>query len=61
MAWRMSALGFLGITVWVFQLRLQAADLAERLVERSAGAEAGKPEGRTDAVREPRLRGQQAD
>src|SRR5205823_6462657 len=33
----LSALGFLGTTVWVFQLRLQTAELAERIALLAAG------------------------
>jgi heme exporter protein C len=53
----MSALGFLGIMLWIFQLRVQTIELEERVTEflnRNRGA--GQSRARTEAVREPAIR-----
>lgn len=56
--WRLvywlGTLGFLGITIWMFQLRLRLSLVEERITYRSAPA-VTPGEARTDAVRRPRL------
>jgi heme exporter protein C len=57
--WRLvywlATLGFLGITIWMFQLRLRLSLIEERLALRDAPT-TYLEEGRTEAVRRPRLK-----
>jgi len=50
----MATFGFLGITIWMFQLRLRLSFVEERLA-RGIRAVALQDEPRTEAVRKPRL------
>lgn len=50
----MATFGFLGITIWMFQLRLRLSLIENRLAQQSAST-ALREEARTEAVRKPRL------
>jgi heme exporter protein C len=55
MIWLSSLLGFTGITIWMFQLKLRAAVVFERMEARAAGTAGATELSRTEPERRPRM------